>query len=182
MVSLPEWNLNQVIIYQLEVHKYIGFKTLTMNCGQATFKNARTIFFSKLGGTGSSFRSGSKKNSKTILGAARICLPLQVRRGTLMSAERERTWWNSRGCRWRPLSLHPIAFIYACRPDSTRIVRMKTKERGDVILDASSTGPPHPSRHSRRGDKRAVSRVDEQWMNVGREIWMSNLGGMIWWA
>ena len=96
MVSLPEWNLNQVIIYQLEVHKYIGFKTLTMNCGQATFKNARTIFFSKLGGTGSSFRSGSKKNSKTILGAARICLPLQVRRGTLMSAERERTWWNSR--------------------------------------------------------------------------------------
>jgi hypothetical protein len=48
------------------VHIYIGFETLKMKCiqcgicSQVAFKNARAMFFSKLGGAGNSFRSGSK--------------------------------------------------------------------------------------------------------------------------
>jgi hypothetical protein len=49
------------------VHIYIGFETLKAKCtrygicSQATFKNARTMFFSKLGRTDNNFRSDSKK-------------------------------------------------------------------------------------------------------------------------
>jgi hypothetical protein len=50
------------------VHIYIGFEILKVKCtqygicSQAAFKNARAMFFSKLGGAGSSFRLGSKKS------------------------------------------------------------------------------------------------------------------------
>jgi hypothetical protein len=50
------------------VHIYIGFETLKVKCtqygicSQLAFKNARAMFFSKLGGAGSNFRSGSKKS------------------------------------------------------------------------------------------------------------------------
>jgi hypothetical protein len=48
------------------VHIYIGFETLKVKCtqygicSQAAFKNARAMFFLKLGGTGISFRAASK--------------------------------------------------------------------------------------------------------------------------
>ena len=52
----------------MEVHIYIGFETLKVKCtrygicSQTAFKNARAMFFSKLGRAGSCFRSGSKKS------------------------------------------------------------------------------------------------------------------------
>jgi len=52
----------------VEVHIYIEFETLKVKCtqygicSQAAFKNVRAMFFSKLGGAGSSFRLGSKKS------------------------------------------------------------------------------------------------------------------------
>jgi hypothetical protein len=54
----------------MEVHIYIGFETLKVKCvctqygicSQAAFKNARAMFFSKLGGAGNIFWSGSKKS------------------------------------------------------------------------------------------------------------------------
>ena len=50
--------------------------------GQVTFKNARAIFFSNLGGAGSSFWSGSKiLNSFLEAAAALVHLPLKARRG-----------------------------------------------------------------------------------------------------
>ena len=70
MVPPSEWNPNKFFIYQLEVHIYIGFKTLKVKCiqygicDQAAFKNARAIFFSKLGGAGNMFRLGSKNSLK----------------------------------------------------------------------------------------------------------------------
>jgi hypothetical protein len=50
------------------VHIYIGFETLKVECAQygicsqAAFKNAKGILFSKLGGAGNYFQSGSKKS------------------------------------------------------------------------------------------------------------------------
>jgi hypothetical protein len=50
------------------VYIYIGFETLKVKCtqygicSQAAFKNARAMFFLKLGRAGSSFRSGSKES------------------------------------------------------------------------------------------------------------------------
>ena len=50
----------------MAVHIYIGFWTLKVKCtqyeicSQAAFKNARAIFFSKFGGAGNNFPSGSK--------------------------------------------------------------------------------------------------------------------------
>ena len=52
----------------MKVNIYIGFWALKVKCtqygicSQAAFKNARTMFFSKLGGVGSSFQSGSKNS------------------------------------------------------------------------------------------------------------------------
>jgi hypothetical protein len=49
------------------VHIYIEFETLKVKCtqygicSQVAFKNARAMFFSKLGGAGSNFRADSKK-------------------------------------------------------------------------------------------------------------------------
>jgi hypothetical protein len=78
------------------VHIYIGFESLKVKCtqygiySQAAFKNARAMFFSKLGEAGSNFQSGSKKSraGAKILreGCPRPDLtPPIVRRGDLMS-------------------------------------------------------------------------------------------------
>ena len=50
------------------MHIYIGFETLKVKCtqygicSQTAFKNARAMFFLKLGGAGRCFRSGLKKS------------------------------------------------------------------------------------------------------------------------
>jgi hypothetical protein len=47
-------------------HIYVGFETLKAKCtqheicSQATLENTKVMFFSKLGGTGNSFRSDQK--------------------------------------------------------------------------------------------------------------------------
>ena len=66
MVSLPGRNPNQLLTYYLEVHIYIlDFRPWRWSaptqygiCSQTTFKNARAIFFWKLGRSSNSFGSG----------------------------------------------------------------------------------------------------------------------------
>jgi hypothetical protein len=76
------------------VHIYIGFETLKVKCtrygicSQAAFKNARAMFFSKLGGAGNIFRSGSKKSRAGAIFLQEGCprpdlTPPIVRRGGL---------------------------------------------------------------------------------------------------
>ena len=60
MVSLPEWNPNQWLIYQVEVHTYIGFETLEVKCTQ--YGICSQVAFKMGGGAGNNFRSGSKKS------------------------------------------------------------------------------------------------------------------------
>jgi hypothetical protein len=53
-----KWNPYQLLIYSMEVNKYIGFWTLKMKCtqyelyGQMTFKNAKAIYFFEVGQSG----------------------------------------------------------------------------------------------------------------------------------
>ena len=58
MVSLPEWNPNQWLIYQVEVHTYIGFETLEVKCTQ--YGICSQVAF-KMGGGGQQFSVGLKK-------------------------------------------------------------------------------------------------------------------------
>jgi hypothetical protein len=69
---------------------YIGFWTLKVKCthygicSQVAFKNARAMFFSKLGGAGNSSRSGSKFSGRAAL--ARIWHPRKFIGGYLVFA------------------------------------------------------------------------------------------------
>ena len=93
MVSLPEWNPNQWLIYYVEVHIYMGFETLEdevhsiwdlWSSGLQECKG--TVFFS--GGAGNDFRSGLEKFRAGAKISREGCprpdlTPPKVRRGVL---------------------------------------------------------------------------------------------------
>jgi hypothetical protein len=92
MVSLPEWNPNQWLIYLGKVHIYIGFETLRMKCtrygicSQAAFKNARAKFFCFRAGRAYVFgrvwkNSGRGQKFRARAAPARIWHPPYARRG-----------------------------------------------------------------------------------------------------
>lgn len=75
MISRWEWNPSQLHIYLEEGNIFIAFWTLKVKCkqyefcGQATIKNARTIFSLKSGGVGNIGRDQKKKKIEIFLGA-----------------------------------------------------------------------------------------------------------------
>ena len=99
--SLPEWNPNQLLTHYLEVHIYIGFQTLKVKCtqygicSQVAFKNARAIFFLKLGGSGYFFRSGEIFPEKDA--PARITPPIDGR-GVLNVTHHASSCFHIRHC------------------------------------------------------------------------------------
>ena len=116
---------------------YTGFETLKMKCtrykicSQATFKNTRAMFFPKLGGMDSSFRTDSKKSRAETKCSREGCpcpdlTPLEVRgKGTLP---------------WLALHAYACAFSEVSRLCLQQLHRLLWRIRNSSLCVIRSTG------------------------------------------